>query len=389
MILTDADNTVAGSGARPGMTTEKKTDQRGYMRLRDDFRANFHWKADRLTRDEFREWARTERNPPIHIGMHKWRPMRDGKPVPKAMVEALSEYISDVLRLGRYPLSVIAVPCGPEPAEEGEQRTREPYAWDLGWTHLFAALTKNFAAPEEAYCQHEADIDLAATMVLQCVGEQVDKALSGDAAIALAERVMQRSRDDYARFLLTLWKASEHAVLFATQRDGSSVLRIGVTAMAPLTEEFYLRFRRGEAEDSDITRGDLASRSKFILHDASAENRDLDVRRARASRSMTLARTVMYQLACLLPPLHKGNTNPRFISFAGTPEIEKRLRAFSYRDTGAKTRLTGKTVMEIAPPSVRTSKLEYPRDLGQYLAMKATGLLYQAAINGQQQQLED
>jgi hypothetical protein len=241
----------------------------------------------------------------------------------------------------------------------------------------------------EAYCGNEGDIELAATMVLLGVAEQIDGAVTGPAAIALAERVMRRSRDDYAQFLLRLWKANENAVLFATQREGESLVRIGMTAVAPLTEGFYLRFRRGEAEDSDITQGDMLNRSKYILYDAGVEPGEMKPRRARTGRSMTLARTVMYQFAALWPPLHKGNVNPRLISFAGTPESEKRLRTFSYRDTGAKTRLSGMTVMEVAPPGLRTSGLEYARDLGHYLAMKAIGLLYQASISGRLRQLED
>ena len=102
-----------------------------------------------------------------------------------------------------------------------------------------------------------------------------------------------------------------------------------------------------------------------------------------------MARTVMYQYAELWPPLHKGHVNPHIVSFAGTPEGLRRMRNFSYRETGAKTSLSGKAVLEVGPPSARTSRLDYPRDLGQYLALKAMGLLYQAAISGLQQQLEE
>jgi hypothetical protein len=85
-----------------------QTDNRGYIRLRAEFLSSFEWKRHRLTREEFREWARNRRNPPIHVGRHKWRPMRDGKAVPRPMVDSFSEYISDVLHLGRYPVSSIA-----------------------------------------------------------------------------------------------------------------------------------------------------------------------------------------------------------------------------------------------------------------------------------------
>src|SRR3954469_14819801 len=98
------------------MAIGSQAEKAGYLRLREEFLNSFQWKRDRLTRDEFREWARSRRNPPIHIGMHKWRPMRDGEPVPGAMIEAFSEYISDVLHLGRYPVSAIAEACEPGPA---------------------------------------------------------------------------------------------------------------------------------------------------------------------------------------------------------------------------------------------------------------------------------
>jgi hypothetical protein len=281
------------------MSKGSQTDTRGYMRLRAEFLSGFEWKRDRLTRDEFREWARNRRNPPIHVGLHKWRPMRDGKPVPRAMVDAFSEYISDVLHLGRYPVSAIASQCDPEQTPDGHTTAREPYIWDLGWTNLFAYIAKNFSVPEEAYCQNEADIDVAAKMVLQWVGEQTDKAVSGRQAIALAEQVMRRTCDEYAEFLLMLWKVNEHAVLFATHHDSHSLVRAGVTAMAPLTKQFYLRFRQGKAEDSDITTKDVVKTSKFVLHDAAVEDREVDVRRAKASRSMSLGRTVLYQFASL------------------------------------------------------------------------------------------
>ena len=389
MVLKSMTEGIAQAGKAAVMSRQELAEQHTHMRLRAEFLESFQWKHNRLTRDGFREWARNERRPPIHAAIHRWSPMRLGKPVPRAMVEAFSEYISDVLHLGRFPISDIASFCDHEPPSQSDSPSREPNPWILGFSDLFAYLAKNFSVPEDAYCQNEDDIHLAATMVVRWVGEQTDKTASGDATIAIGERAMQRTLDDYAQLLLKLWKANEHAVLFATQRDDHSIGRVGVAAMAPVTEDFYQRFRKGGAEDSDLGPGDLRRISRFILFDAASENRGADMRRAKSGRSMALARTTLYQLAALTPPLDKGNTKPRVITFAGTPESEKRLRAFHYRETGAKTRLTGKAVMEFAPPSLRTSGLEYPRDLAHYLAMKAIGLMYQAGINGQQQQLED
>ena len=225
------------------------------------------------------------------------------------MIEAFSEYISDVLHLGRYPVSAIASPCEPESTPESDTSTREPYAWDLGWANLFAFITKNFSVVEEAYCQNEADIELAATWVLQCLAKYMEKTLSGDDAIAFAERVMQRTRDEYAQLLLMLWKANEHAVLFATQRQGESLGRIGLSVMAPVTEEFYGRFRRGEAEDSDITQADLLRVTKCVLHDAIAENWE-GRRRVKAGWSMALMRTAHLPMRGVVAAVAQGEYEP-------------------------------------------------------------------------------
>jgi hypothetical protein len=223
---------------------------------------------------------------------------------------------------------------------------------------------------------------MAATMVLQFVGRQEDKSLSGKAAIAAAERIMNRTLDEYSQSLLTFWKANANTVLFAIQKEGP-LSRVGVSVVVPLTKEFYRRFRGGRAEDADITRDDIPTKSTFILIDAAVDHHDVDTRLAKSKRSMSQVRTVMYQLASLSPPLHTKDANPHVISFVGTPESRLRFKAYNFTEVGAKTRLSGKDVVEFAPPDKKVLGLRYTLAYANYLFMKATLLIYQASVGAQ------
>jgi hypothetical protein len=358
--------------------------------LKEEFRSSFDWKRRPLTRDGFREWARGQRQPPIHIGAHRWRPLKDGEPAPRETVEAFSEYISDVLRLGKYPVSAIAVPAQGQPEAAKDSSARLPDVWKVGWLGVFSYIARQFSIADESYCRDEGDIALAARIVLHDVGLREDRSLDAAAAIARAEHLMHRPLDAYARMLLMLWKFDPHTVLFSVHSDkGRAPRRIGVTVSAPLTEAFYGRFRNGEVWDADITETDLARHSCHHHINAVAENRDLDARLAKAQRSMLQLRTHLYQEAALCPPMYKAGTNPRGLAMASSAESRQRLMAFGYRPMGTKTPLTGYDIMEFAPPSLTDRRLEYPSAMSQYWTMKAVLVLYQTNIAAQERLLED
>lgn len=352
----------------------KKT---GYMRLTESFLGSFNWQYHHVTRQSFGEWARSVRIPPLGVDEHQYRPMKEGRPVPAGFIATFSEYLSASLSNGQYSASEIASLCGPE-SDLPKRNERMRFAWSLGWRELFAEITRPFAPPTEAYCKDENDIAAVATMVMQCVTAQIGKPLTGRAAIACAEEYMGRTHDEYIRWLLTLWQANRHTVLFATQRIESSTQRVGTTVIAPVTEAFYQRFRQGNAEDSDCGPGDLSRQSKYLFIEAVAENMELKRNQAKAHRSMAMANTHLYQFAALCPPLNStGDTDPTMFTFAGTPEGMTRLQTYNYVDVGTKTPLTGKAVMEFGRPTEGLA-------LSRYRIMQALVSMYQAHICGDQ-----
>jgi hypothetical protein len=348
-----------------------------YRRLTEKFLATFDWKRSGITRDGFRTWARTRRQPPIRIAPQKWPLLRDGKPVPEEMVIAFSEYVSDELHLGRYPVSKIASSCDPE-APTARVSTRN--AWRLGWPELLAFIARYPVMPEEAYCRDEQDIVLCARMVYETMGASVDSAASGDAAVAIAERASNIPMALFQQLMLISWQSDEQTVLFATDKTKSSLTRIGVSTLVPLTKSFYLRYRAGQADITDLATTDIESPSKYLLVISAAENRSLDHRTAKASRSMSQVLTIIYQVASLCPPLHRGEYDLEILSFAGSPENRQRLEAYRFKDVGTVTPRAGWSVMELVPPDWKKD----PAGVAQYAAMKATIQVYQAAIAAMQ-----
>lgn len=346
-----------------------------FMELKPDFIRGFDWerrdkstKRKLVVRDHFCKWASGERDPRLYITPHDWRPLRDGNPVPREMVEAFSEYISDHLKIGKFPLSAIAA----------LSQRKGPMD---GWSRLVDLLTDRFSITGKTFCRNEGDIRFAGATVLQWVGSQTDPTLAGADAIALGERVMQRSLGDYIAMLRMLYEKNRNSIIFATQGAGSSSVRTGVAISAPITEDFYRKFRGGDAEDSDMVAGDILPTSGHVLLDAAAIGPGLDRRRAKIGLSISLAQAVVVQLAYLLPRLQDGMTDPCVIAASGTDANRKWLRVFKYYNTGSRTRLSGNAVMEYAPPDAGMTGLERFQYLAQYRSMKLTILTCQDYIH--------
>jgi len=349
-----------------------------YMQLTPEFLAGFDWSGSPLTRDGFRRWARVDRIDAININPKKWPLLKAGQPVPLHMMLAFSEYISDVLKLGRYPIGQIAKACRPGP-NAPDRVVRHRNLWRLGWADLFAFITRCRTVSDEAYCQDTRDVFAAARMIFQSVGAREGKAGDAEAAIAAGERIMRRSLDDYARSLLTLWKANENTVLFAIKQERNTSIRVGVSVLIPLSKAFYRRFCDGQAEDTDIVPGDLQVPSGHLMIGAAADNRDLDHRRSKADHSVPQFLTLLFQIASLCPLLEEG-VYVDLIGFAGTDESRSRLEAYHFKDLGTKTPVTGKAVLELRQLRQSAHFLKDPKSLAQDLAVRATLQVYQATI---------
>ena len=154
----------------------------------------------------------------------------------------------------------------------------------------------------------------------------------------------------------------------------ASDIRIGVSVVAPLTKSCYAKFRGGQYEDMDISNKDILVRSNYLLIDAVVEDEAEDWRREKSKRTLSQSMTTLFQLASLCLPLKQSAVDPFVLSFCGTAESARRLRAYDYVEVGAKTPVTHKDIMEF-------------RNADEYLAAFRFGIMrtllraYQQASN--------
>jgi hypothetical protein len=372
------------------MATLDQSNTRQFMRLRETFSSAFPWNHHDLTREGCRLWARTKRQPPIYLDAHHWRPLRDGKPVPREMAEAFSEYISwlHILPANDCRLSVIAVACEPLGKTKTDVANRPRLTYVAGWKYVYNFIVNcPFGIDERARCENETDLLLAARVIFEGFAWH-DKRILGKSAIPYAESVMKRTVDEYAQALLLFWQVNEHAVLFATQRRGGTVERVGACVCVAVTEEFYRRFRSGKADESRIAPGDLAPQSQYVLVDAYVENVAIDLKQNKVARSLSQTRSSLYQLASLFLPVQHEAWQPHIVTFAGSTENAKRLRAYGFSPTGAKLPETGKDIMEFAPPQPEKHGVGYLKALAEYLPMKSLIQIFQAYIETQRLPVE-
>lgn len=367
-----------------GMSPSGGSATRMFMCLRESFCSTFPWNHQRLKRDAFIEWARTRRKPPIRTSVHDWRPMRDGKPVRREIIEAFSEYIGErqILPEKDCRLAAIADRCDPQVEAKPSPRQRQYPAWALGWTGLYAHMASSFAIDDEAYCANEADLRQAAYLAAECIARHDGLNVSGAAAIEASERIMGRTFETWVEQMLYFWQANEASVMFGTMRRGGKAERIAVNIMFPITEDFQRRLFAGEADDATITPADLAPRSQYLWVHTVVENRAIDVRRDKAARSFAHWRTALYQAGCLLLPVRDA-TQPHLIAVLGTKEGGRRAQSFGFAPVGVRTPVSKKELVEFAPPSRDKFGIRYPLALAEYLAMKSMIQIYQAYIETQ------
>jgi hypothetical protein len=356
-------------------------DDQRYMKLRPEFLAGFDWRKAGVSRQAFAEWARKKREPPLRVDERNWSPLKAGQPVPWEMVEALSEYLIDILKLkdgkDNFRLVQMAEHCdAPRKSEKGSDSGLN--AWRLNFAQLFTLKTSSFTIPPEAYCRGESDIMDAALMVMHAIGYRATKSPSKEVCINYSVGYMKRTPGEYARLLLDAWKANEHAVLFTIQRhkDGTTS-RLGVSTTFPLTKRCFDKFRSGETVDIALTHSDMQKNSIYLLIAAVTENAEIDLRKEKGRRSMGELNTLLYQLAALCPSLNSWTVNPTLVSHASEPESIERLKSYQFKPVGTRTTLTDLEVVEFAPPAHDKLKTATPLDFAHYLALKSILLIYQ------------
>lgn len=297
-----------------------------------------------LGRVGFADWCRHERQPHMSFNERYWPKMMSGEIVPWDLLDALSEYVSERLDLGQYPLSRIAKPSPPPSSVQPGRNL-----WNDGFVGALDRVSELFSVHELSFCRNPQDIQAAARLVVTDVGRcHSAKELTEAEAIQLGVEVMCRTLDEYVAQLESWWQCNPRTVMFAVRREkGKPYRRVGVTVIVPITEDFYVRMARGEASDMDLTPTDIVYPSARFHVNAVAEERDVSKKRLLAF-GRAVIHTGSYQIAMLSPELEKNTAYPAIVTFAGTKVTEQRVANTGYSNAGHEMPRVGKPVFTLS-----------------------------------------
>ncbi len=312
-------------------------------------------------------WMR-QQSPPLRGSEHDYVRLKKRGAVPWSLLEALVGYMA-AKRNRRFGVDSIA-----ERAEPPDQPSKKPGLdpWEWSWARIYEKLTAPLQLPEETFCRDEKDLDLAASLGMQCVGRHHAahgaKLTDGDAE-RLGEKMMGRSRNEYGRWLRGLWEVDNRAVLFLVMRigKGDAIVneRLGVMASVPLRRAVYQRFRNGEIEDSEFTVEDFESPSNYVNVHMAAQS-EVDGLRRKARLSLWQLHIFLYQLAMIVPDQVRGSVAPCFVALGGTAENETRMKTHGFEAVGTATPRTSKQLWELKPAEARRKKTKALSLISQY-----------------------
>ena len=391
-----------------------------YLSLKPLFIATFPWSEVNML--AFHRWAHKDRDPKIAMGLHRVYDMKLGRPVPDYTIEAFSEWLGDVVtkkllgekvsrKLGtaipswiresasgtlvpnpsQYRVSAIAEPCEP-PKEESSKRRRPLDVWRTDFLELFLYQSRRLDVPDEGHCENEEDVAEAAKLVLECGGRALDPALTGAAAIKRGEPHIKCEVEDYVHMLQTMWRVNSASVMTIPRRDqrgkclrdrNGKIIPAGVSVITAVTEEFYGRFRSGQARDLDITKEDLLPKSTHLLISALF---DIDmITKKRSKNGPSIMNTIFCQGASMTPLLYKHNIS--MITFGGVPESEKILQSYRFKAMETTMPIAGFRIYEFAPPHVSAGNPKTWMAFIEYSAFKLLTMLHQTRIAAEERML--
>ncbi|HZZ80794.1 MAG TPA: hypothetical protein VFE62_19990 [Gemmataceae bacterium] len=353
---------------------------RPYLKLTDAFRLSFDWNQKYFGSSRFVKWAAEDRKPPVKLRRDHWNPMREGQSVPAIFIQAFAEYLREVFRHPEIDVLAISEPAVKEPTFG-----KYPDGWLAGWLELFFFYGRTFDFSGISPCEDEDSVSDAAEMAVKAAGREIDPSLSDDMAIAAGEQLIRRSWREYAAMLMRLREANKYSVVFAMGHNKNGEWeRQGVSVAFAVTKDYYSRFRKGLVDDIDIKSKDLCGKSSYIYANALFESPDVDRRVASRKRSVCVASAVMSQFAELCLPLHKHELS--LIATIGTERNGEILESYSFQKLGTRSRATQLEVMEFAPPKMGLAhSVTHPFSVAQYMAMRATLILFQVARSAREE----
>ncbi|MHC5537928.1 hypothetical protein ACYOEI_06820 [Singulisphaera rosea] len=312
-----------------------------YRSLTDDFLSKVD--LDVIDRDAFRDWGRTQNQ---FFSKQKWKPMKEGENVPADMIEYLIYYLNHVLKLGSYKLTEVSAEGEPPTRRSASMPPPRENVWEKGWPWVINEMTKEFVISEDALCKDEDDLRAAAEMAMHYHGVMDGKRKTKAEALDYSTKSMNRDLAEYTAYFRRCWEVNEYSVLFtvAPGRDGPR--RIGMTCIVPITEQFYMRFLEGRAEEIEAGRDDLPKHSLWLHVNQACEDPEIMKARGKSARAYLQVRTMLSQTASICPLLKKDEMKPRSVTLAGDAVATKRLRTLGYVSSGRKTPITGRDIWE-------------------------------------------
>lgn len=285
----------------------------------------------------------------IRVDVKHFAPLKKGHPVPWKLILGTLTYFETVLKK-RFPAQLYA-----EFAQAPDQSDRKDDPIWRGWGATLSKLTPPWNIEDKiSYCNSEEDVRDAAKAVVLFVGRMLTprtaEKLSDEEALEKGEAIMKRSTQDYFAFLMSLWKVHRGTVIFINgEKTVHGIHRHGVCVAAPLTPKAYMRFVHGEISDRDFVEADFVHPSSYILISAATSIGKSQIVNKLAFNA-TQINTMLYQLATLSKEINSFQDGPSICSIKPSPEASKRLKKWSFQDTGSTMPGFDIEVVELAPP---------------------------------------
>jgi hypothetical protein len=311
--------------------------------------------------------------------------LRAGQGVDFIVAKGFVEY----LQRDAWGWPEVTMANGTEPAQSlGGREDYDEGVWkNLG--SLFSSINEQFRGPDEMNLHNPtADCLRIAKMVIYRVGyivAQGNDPLDEKSCIGRGQLHMQRTVEEYAQWLLAMWRKDPRTVKFAVVPRGKGseqeYARVGASVSIPLSEHAYASFCEGEVSDIDLEPKDITRSSPYILICAIVE---ADTSFPVEVVTSAVAHCAFYQIAHLTHKIRPFR--PTIVSIGGTPRYLERLLRHGYQPIGKFMRGTDKPIVRLMHPKEPSTG---PKCSFKAYKLVQIGLLLYRVANGGDWRKED
>jgi hypothetical protein len=293
-----------------------------------------------------RRWMKRQAEPRLaHASDASFSALRNGGTAPWHVLEILAGYLG-------VPVSQIAEAT----SQRAEVNTGVKW-WKVGWPGLWRNIVDvaiGIELPGEAMCRDDEDARLAALSIIEYVGRHTgpkeDNTISREEALDRGEASMGVGRADYAQLVVRCRRRVPRSVTFVVVPVEGGWKRVGVSFVIPISRGAYLRFREGALNAVDIPSKDVRGPSDYLLCEAMTQAPPTEIPATPRETAQAQFYAILRQFVDLGSGGKKRSIRPNMLGFAGTPENEERLIAYSFRPVGTVMPLGNRKVFEFAQP---------------------------------------